>query len=146
MHRKLLNKIVEKGTKADMECLADLMITSMDHLKECDKELYEKLEMKMYEMAYGKVLTEDMARNIIMNMRPYGMKWTLEQTREVQRQMNMTSLNEIDFWVVMNSAYNDYNDIFDDNIDQYAKFSKDFINDEDAKEGKVFTYFIKIPK
>ena len=46
----------------------------------------------------------------------------------------------------MNSAYNDYRDLFDDNLDMYVHFTKKFINDEDAKEGKVFTYFMKIPK
>ena len=46
----------------------------------------------------------------------------------------------------MNSAYNDYNDIFKDNVEWYAKFSKDFIDDEDAKEGKVYYYFSMIPK
>lgn len=46
----------------------------------------------------------------------------------------------------MNSAYNDYRDVFKENVDVYAKWSYAFIKDEDAKEGKVFTYFTKIPK
>jgi hypothetical protein len=46
----------------------------------------------------------------------------------------------------MNSAYNDYNDLFKDNIEYYAKFSKDFIKDEDAKEDKVYYYFSMIPR
>jgi hypothetical protein len=46
----------------------------------------------------------------------------------------------------MNSAYNDYNDIFKDNIEMYARYSKDFIQDEDAVEDKVYYYFSMIPK
>ena len=46
----------------------------------------------------------------------------------------------------MNSAYNDYSDIFKDNIDMYAKYSRDFICDEDAVDEKVYYYFSMIPK
>ena len=46
----------------------------------------------------------------------------------------------------MNSAINDYEDLFKDNIEWYAKFSKDFIDDEDAIDEKVYVYFMKIPK
>jgi len=46
----------------------------------------------------------------------------------------------------MNSAYNDYEDLFKDNIEYYAKFSRDFIKDEDAVDEKVYIYFTKIPK
>ena len=43
-------------------------------------------------------------------------------------------------------AFNDYNDIFNDTVDYYARFSKDFIKDPDAVEDKVYYYFTMIPK
>ena len=46
----------------------------------------------------------------------------------------------------MNSAYNDYNDIFKEDVGLYSRFSKDFIMDEDAVEDKVYYYFTMIPK
>ncbi len=46
----------------------------------------------------------------------------------------------------MNSAYNDYEDLFKDSVEYYAKFSRDFIKDEDAVDEKVYIYFTKIPK
>lgn len=46
----------------------------------------------------------------------------------------------------MNSAYNDYKDIFTDEVDKYAMFSYAFINDEDAGKDKVYNYFTKIVK
>lgn len=70
----------------------------------------------------------------------------LEETRQVQQQYGLMGIRNIDFWVVMNSAYNDYHDIFGDDVEMYARFTKDFIQDEDAKEGKVFRYFTKIAK
>lgn len=48
--------------------------------------------------------------------------------------------------IVMNSAWNDYNDLFKDNVEWYAKFAYDFIKDEDAVEDKVYYYFTMIPK
>lgn len=34
--------------------------------------------------------------------------------------------------------------VFGDNLDMYARFSRNFIKDEDAKEGKVYLYFRNI--
>ena len=39
-----------------------------------------------------------------------------------------------------------YNDIFKDNVEYYAKFARDFICDEDAKEDKVYYYYSMIPR
>ena len=44
----------------------------------------------------------------------------------------------------MNQAYNDYKDLFNENIEMYARYANDFINDEDAKKDKVFLYFTQI--
>ena len=53
----------------------------------------------------------------------------------------------------MNKSYNDNKDTVDkfitDNdkkLQMYASLTNDFINDVDAKEGKVYTYFMIIPK
>lgn len=146
MHNCLMEKIIKDGKQEGMEVLADVFDKAMRHIEEYDEEEYEDLEMCLYEAAYGKVLTEDKAREIIMNMRPYGMKWTLEQTKDVQKQHNLTEIREIDFWIVMNMAYNDYHELFDEDLEMYIKYAKQFIKDEDAREGKVFTYFTKIPK
>lgn len=146
MHNCLMEKIIRDGKKEGMEVLGYVFNKSMEHLEECDKEEYDELELCLHEGAYGKILTEDMARSIIMKMRPYGMKWTMEQTKEVQRQRGATDIRDVDFWIVMNSAYNDYHSLFDEDLDGYVAYTKQFIKDEDAKEGKVYTYYTKIPK
>lgn len=147
MHiKEYLAKIIEKGKQEDMNELSDMLNDSIHKVKECDPEWYNKKCMKLYTMANGYVLTEDMAKDIIMDMQPYHMHWSLEDTRQVQSQFDMNSIRDIDFWIVMNSAYNDFRDLFDDNIELYAKYTKSFIIDKDAKDGKVFTYFTSIPK
>ena len=69
----------------------------------------------------------------------------MENCNFTDRQYGFNDISDVDFWIVMNSAYNDYRDLFKDNIEIYAKWSYAFINDEDAKDGKVFIYFTKIP-
>ena len=104
------------------------------------------IETELYEIMEGKVFNEERARYLIEHMKPFGMKWTLEDTEGVRKQYGYEDIRPVDFWIVMNSAYNDYNDLFNDNIEYYAKYSKDFIKDEDAKEDKVYYYFSMIPK
>ena len=74
------------------------------------------------------------------------MRWNLEETENVQRQRGIEDIPKADFFVVINSAYNDYKDIFGEDLEGYIRFTIDFIKDEDAKEGKVFKYFTEIVK
>lgn len=46
----------------------------------------------------------------------------------------------------MNSAYNDFHNLFDEDISKYVEYTKSFIKDEDAVEDKVYKYFTKIAK
>lgn len=146
MHKKYADKIVEKGTKESMELLGDVFDMAMEHIEECDEELYNKLCEKLYIACYGKVLTEERAKEIVRNMQPYSTHWSIEQTRQVQNQYGLTGIKDVDFFIVLNSAYNDYKDLFDEDIEMYVKYAKDFIQDEDAVKDKVFVYYTKIPK
>lgn len=146
MHSCLMEKIIRDGKKEGMDLLGDVFNKAMEYLEEHDEEKYEDLEMCLYEGAYGKILTEEKAKEIITNMHPYGMNWTIEQTRDVQKQFSLTEIKDVDFWIVMNMAYNDYHDLFDEDVEMYAKYTKNFIKDDDAKDGKVYTYFTRIPR
>ena len=44
------------------------------------------------------------------------------------------------------SSYNNYNDLFAENLDYYVKYTNNFIKDEDAVDDKVYYYFTMIPK
>ena len=124
-----------------MEKLSNIMIDLIYDLKRYDEEKAHKYKMCLYKMAYGEVLSEEMAKHIVEEMKPEGEHWTIEQTTSVKNQYGFADIRDIDFWVVMNMAYNDYKDIFRDNIEMYARFSYAFIKDPDAKQGKVFRYF-----
>lgn len=138
-----IEKIVDNGKIEDMQELSDMLEDTMEIIKDYDKECYKDFEMKLYKMAYGSHLNKSMAQDIVNKMRPYGMRWSIEETESMQRQRGIEDIPKADFFVVINSAYNDYKDIFGEDLEGYIRFTIDFIKDEDAKEGKVFKYFVE---
>ena len=135
-----IDVIVEKGNREDMERLGEIL---EEVIEELDQETCHEYKMELYTMAYGEMLTDAMAEKIVHKMKPYGQKWSKEDTTNVKNRYGL-DVSDTDFYVVMNSAYNDYKDVFQENIDMYVKYSNDFIKDEDAKPHKVFNYFTKI--
>ena len=143
--RDLINKIVDSEDKSKMYEMQDVFEDLLCNLKEHHSKIYHKYKMCLYKIAYGENLNEEMAKDIVADMQPYGEHWSMQQTSDVLKSHNL-NVNDIDFYVVMNRAYNDYHELFEENIEYYVKYSKLFIEDEDAKKGKVFLYFTTIPK
>lgn len=146
MHKYYIEKIMTSRDSNKLKKLEDIMVDTISYMKTLDKEEYENIECDLYEISEGKILNEEKAKAIISDMKPYGMHWTLEQTEQVRKTSGIASIRPVDFWIVMNSAYNDFHELFDENVEMYAKYSKLFITDEDAEEYKVYDYFTEIPK
>lgn len=136
--------IVQNGKLEDMEELSDMLEDTMEIIKDYDNECYKEMEMKLYKMAYGNHLNKSMAEEIVNKMRPYGKRWSIEETRQMQEQRGISNVPDVDFFIVINSAYNDYQNLFGDNVEDYVRFTMDFIQDEDAKQDKVFLYYTQI--
>ena len=117
---------------------------TMEIIKDYDEKCYKDFEMKLYKMAYGNHLNKAMAEEIVNNMRPYAEHWSFEETRNLQRQRGINDIDEVEFYIVINSAYNDYKDLFNEDLERYIRFTIDFIKDEDAKQDKVFLYYTTI--
>ena len=145
MHRTLIPKLKERATRNDVEALADVSEMLLDSIKETEPDFYKHAESILYEAYYGKKLTEELAEQKIHSMKPFGMKWTLEQTTEVMNQHGI-SLDPIDFWFAMNLKYNDEHKKFDENVEDYVEEAEMFLNDVDAVEGKAYVYATKIMK
>lgn len=139
---EIIQVIVDNGRVEDMHELSDILEDVLEVIENYDKDCYDKYAMKLYKMAYGNTFNKQMAEEIVDNMRPYGKRWSMEETKQLQEQYGIDNIRSTDFFIVMNSAYNDYRDLFDDNTEKYIKFTIDFIQDEDAKPDKVFKYFI----
>lgn len=138
-----IEKIIDNGKIEDMQELSDMLEDTMEIIKDYDKECYKEFEMKLYKMAYGSRLNKTIAEEIVNKMRPYGERFSFEETRKLQEQRGINDIDPIEFFVVLNSAYNDYKDIFSEDIEGYIRFTIDFIKDEDAKPNKVFKYFVE---
>ena len=111
--KKYIKKIISSDDDKKKDELTHWMCEILEHM---DNDL-EDVERELYEMAEGRVLNEEKAKHLIEQMKPYGMKWTLEDTEGVRKQYGYEDLRPVDFWIVMNSAYNDYNDLFKDNVE-----------------------------
>ena len=98
-----IEKIVDNGKIEDMETLSDLLEDTLEIIKDYDKECYKEMEMKLYTLAYGNHLNKSMAEEIVNNMRPFGEKFSLEQSREIQDRYNVNNIDLIEFYVVLNS-------------------------------------------
>jgi hypothetical protein len=128
-----------------MNRLGDMLAEIICDFKNSHPDMYYKYKMELYELLNGQKLTEDKAGEWIRSMRPLGMHWTLEQTNEVHKEHKL-EIDKIDFWAMMNAMYNDYHDIFQDNVETYISLAKDFICDEDAEPNKTYIYWKNIAK
>ena len=145
MHKKMLEEIKHRKSDKDLREVSDLLAMALDKAKEEHPEFYEYIESRLYELIYGKVLNCEMAEKIISKMKPYGMHWTKADVEHVL-DAHSIHLSLVDAWVVMNMAYNDFHKLFGDDVEMYLKYTREFIEDEDAKPGKVYTYFTQIPQ
>lgn len=142
-NKRYINKILASMDSKKIAEMEDFICHLMKEVEEDDKE---EMDRWLYEISEGKVLNEERARELIKAMKPYGLKWEFAETENVRNSNGLNDIRPVDFWIVMNSAYNDYEDIFKESLEHYVKFSKDFIMDEDAVDDKVYYYFTMIPK
>jgi Glu-tRNA(Gln) amidotransferase subunit E-like FAD-binding protein len=134
--KKYLDMIIKSGKKEDMDCLGDILVELMYELKESNPKEYKH---KIVGMAYNYTIDDDLAHEIVEDMRPKGEYWSKETVESVVG--NVSNLNEI--YVVMNSLVNDYADIISpDDVDTYVKMTNAWLNDVDAKPNKVWHYFV----
>lgn len=142
----LIEKIIDNGDIREMKELSQMLQEVINIVKKYDEDCYKEYLIKLYKMANGNNLTEESAMQIVKNMQPYGMHWDIQETERIQRERGLNDINPADFFAVMNSAYNDFQNLFGDNIEMYIRWSDAFINDEDAVRDKVLKYFLTIPK
>ena len=138
--KEYIKKIVELGKPEDMEYLSDIMVDMLDNLKETDKEKYKEYKMKLKGMAYDYTIDEELAIDIVKNMKPLGEYWNIGT---IMTAIEPDTHRTIDMYVVMNSLVNDYKDVISpDDVNTYIKMAHSWIDDIDAKENKIWKYFI----
>lgn len=78
-----------------------------------------------------------------------GPHWTMDQARTVMEQLGI-DCDPLEGWVAMNMLYSDYAEVAKklgvNNVDFWACMAQAFLDDEDAREGKLMLYYECIAK
>lgn len=142
---KIVDKIFEKdkslNTMNEVNSILDIMF---DKLKAESPSLYKETIDNLENIEYR--ITREDAEKVVMEMKPYGQKWSYDEIRDYLATKGIDTRCE-EFYLVMNMAMNDYYGLAEmvnmaENTDFYFEFSKAFIFDVDAKPHKVAKYFM----
>ena len=142
-----IERIIEKGDIRDMNTLSDILEEVMKVLKDYDKECYQKYEMELYEMAYGKKLNDKAKIKWVEDMRPYS-KWTIQEVEKICSNYEVR-IPLYSFFVIINMLYSDMSKVLgtgdsEESLLRYIKASEDWYYDEDAnntEEAKLYCYW-----
>lgn len=145
MIKKYIEKIIENRNVEDMEKLGEILSEIIYFMKENHQEIYEKYKVELYEMAFGKKISEEMAENWVKSMKPVGLHWTIEETTNAMQSLGY-NMNRVDFFVVANMMYNDYFDIVKEDEEIALRLAKDWLNDVDSIDDKLYCYWKNIVK
>lgn len=142
MHKHYLEKIDFNHHKYDIIDIIDML---MCEVAEDAPELHEHIEGLLYEHAYGKVISSDIAHKWVNSMKPVGEYWNLEETTQAMHSLGYT-LDDLSFYVVSNMMYNDYHDLVASDDMLALRLAKDWLDDEDAKDCKLYEYWKHVIK
>lgn len=150
--RKYIDKIGEKRNVEDMQKLGDMLSEIIYSTKESHPELYEKYKMELYVMANGQVLTDEMKREWVSEMKPLA-KWTEDEIKTVAAKYGL-KVPYMSAYVIANMLYSDMKNVFgsgddEESLVKYLQATADWYDDEDSAvdgEEKLFNYRMYVIK
>lgn len=134
--KKYLDMIIANGRQEDMDCLGEMLVKLIN-----DSGDYKKYRNKIIGMAYNYTIPEEMAEEIVYDMKPNGEVWNMETIRSV----TIGNPHRVeDMYVVMNSLANDYSSVIPvEDAEKYIQMANLWIDDIDGREHKIWWYFVK---
>ena len=141
MHKKILKDLSE-------EQLKDFIDETILMVRETNQELYDKLELHLYKMAYGchfnSWMLDKATSSMINEDGTTGPHWNINQTNSVAKSNGIIfdNFNEYDWNYVMNMLYSDYYGAVSNDTSVYVKLAKKFLDDKDAPKGKALHYYL----
>lgn len=106
MHKIYIDKIIKSTDNEKMEDLRRVLEDTIFYIKDIDEDTYNKIECDLYEIAMGKVLDENMAKEWVNNMQPKAY-WTLPEIQQLKNQYQF-NLPIIPAYVIMNMLFSDF--------------------------------------
>lgn len=154
MHvKKYIERILASNSEDNEEKLVGYLCESIRKLKSYDKKAYEDLEEQLYVVLYGYSLNDELCEKWVENMQnndgSKGEHWKIKDTTQVAQQVGIKfdeNLTEYEWWAVMNMIYSDYYGTVPNDVLTYSKMAKAFVEDKDAKKGKLYRYYKCISK
>lgn len=139
--KEYIEKIVQIGKPEDMDCLSDILVDLLYEVKETNYDEFKKYKTKIKGMAYDYKIDEELAHEIVEDMKPLGEYWNKETVATV---IGNDNHRLEDMYVVMNSLVNDYQSVVNpEEVETYIKMAHAWLDDVDGKQNKVWWYFIK---
>lgn len=139
--KEYIDKIIRDGKQEDMDCLEDILVDLLYDLKEREHGEYRKCKNKIKGMAYDYQIDEELAIEIVEDMKPLGEYWNMDTVKSV---IGNDNHRIEDMYVVMNSLANDYQGVVSlEQAETYVKMARAWLDDIDAHKNKVWWYFIK---
>lgn len=150
MHKEYIDKIIMSGNDNQMHELKEVLVDTISYIKNKDENVYNKIECDLYEIAEGKTLTEEKAKEWVSKMIPRA-KWTLNDIKQIASKYQL-NIPIIPAYVIMNMMYSDFSDVLGENdtneiIEKYIRAAEDWYYDEDAKhteDEKLYCYWKNI--
>lgn len=106
MFRKYIDMIINSSDNRKMHELENVLTDTISYIKNTDEDIYNKIECDLYEIAEGKTLTEEKAKEWVSKMIPKA-KWSIGEVEQISKQFE-TSLPIIPAYVIMNMLYSDF--------------------------------------
>lgn len=91
------------------------------------------------------VLDKEMADEWVKDMKPFGKKWTIEETTSAMKSLGFNH-RDVDYYVAANNEYNDHYSTMKDDEQLALKFAHDWLSDVDAVADKAYCYWKYIVK
>lgn len=150
MHKEYIDKIIRSGNDNQMHELKEVLVDTISYIKNYNEDVYNKIECDLYEIAEGKTLTEEKAKEWVSKMIPRA-KWTLNDIKQIASKYQL-NIPIIPAYVIMNMMYSDFSDVLGENdtneiMEKYIKAAEDWYYDEDARhteDEKLYCYWKNI--
>lgn len=143
--KDLIDKIGSNKKPEDMDKLGDMFSEVLYDLNDYSTEEFDEYATRLYELANGRVIDREMADEWVNSMKPFGKKWTIEETTNAMKSMNYNH-RDIDYYIAANMMYNDNYDMAKDDESQALKMGHNWLNDIDAVSDKTYCYWKYIVK
>jgi hypothetical protein len=138
--KEYIKEIVRNGKQEDMDCLSDILVDLLYEIKETNHNEFKRYKNKIKGMAYNYEIDQELAKEIVEDMKPLGEYWSMET---VENAINNDTHRLCDMYVVMNSLVNDYQNVINpEEVTTYINMAHAWLDDIDAKPHKVWSYFI----